>query len=183
MVYIRQNLNPLPLIPELGSSKMKKILLIALLLTLGGTPAFAASTCYTPAEAEADQGIRIHSELMVIGLNCQAIGARFGDNLYGDYRKFTADHAKLFAGYESTLIDFFKKNGSANPTASLITLRTNYANKISNEAASMRPDIFCSKYAPRIGQAKVMNETQIHKWAATIFPNHPVSYPVCKKAG
>ena len=36
-----------------------------------GVPAEAGRQCYTHEEAEAEQGIRIHSELMVIALNCQ----------------------------------------------------------------------------------------------------------------
>ena len=39
-------------------------------LLLLSAPAMAAN-CYSAAEAEAEQGIRVHSELMVIGLNCQ----------------------------------------------------------------------------------------------------------------
>ena len=58
---------------------MKKAVLAAAILSMTVMPlnAFAAQKCYSAAEAEADQGIRIHSELMVIGLNCQVIGKRF----------------------------------------------------------------------------------------------------------
>jgi hypothetical protein len=159
---------------------MKKTALV-LISALALTPmhAFAEQKCYSDAEAEADQGIRIHSELMVIGLNCQVIGKRFGDDLYGTYRKFTADHANLFGGYEETLINHFKKEGAANPVSNLNELRTRYANKISDEAADMRPDIFCSNYAKRVKQAATMKEPEIKKWAGTIYPSHPVSRPLC----
>lgn len=140
----------------------------------------AAGRCYSQAEAEADQGIRIHSELMVIGLNCQQIGARFGLSLYSDYRKFTAKHADLFEEYEARLMKFFRKKGDKKPEASLNTLRTKYANKISNDAAGMRPDIFCAKYAPRIEQAGKMNRSEVQNWAGTIYASHPVSYPLCE---
>ena len=45
----------------------------ALLFTImlfGFTEVVYAGACYSRKEAEAEQGIRIHSELMVIGLNC-----------------------------------------------------------------------------------------------------------------
>lgn len=138
-----------------------------------------ASGCYTAEEAEAEQGIRIHSELMVIGLNCQHMGKRAGQNLYNDYRQFTADHGPIFANYEVKLMEYFKRNGSANPEQSLNTLRTNVANKISNDVADMRPDVFCSRYSPRILQAKKMSDTDVKKWAATFHPSHPTTKPRC----
>lgn len=154
------------------------LLLAALLLY----PQTAWAKCYTQSEAEADQGIRIHSELMVIGLNCQHMGMRYGDNLYGTYREFTARHADLFETYESILMVFFGKNGDKNPEAALNLLRTRYANKISKDAAGMRPDIFCSKYAPRVIKAGAMSEKEFRVWASTIFDSHPVSYPLCSKS-
>jgi hypothetical protein len=156
----------------------KKIVLV-LVAVLALIPAAQAASCYSPVEAEAEQGIRIHSELMVIGLNCQHMGKRAGQNLYNDYRQFTADHANLFAKYEEILMAYFKKSGQGNPEAALNTLRTNVANKISNDAAQMRPDVFCSRYAPRITQAKIMKETDVRKWAATTHPSHPTSKPLC----
>ncbi|MBX2833515.1 MAG: hypothetical protein KTR28_00940 [Micavibrio sp.] len=155
-------------------------LLTASLCVIGLTnEAIAANSCYSKIEAEAEQGIRIHSELMVIGLNCQAMGARRGMNLYGDYRQFTATNADLFATYENILISYFKKNGSANPEKQLNTLRTEFANKISNDAAKMRPDVFCSRYAPRIDQAADMQKNDLRMWASTSYGSHPVSKPVC----
>lgn len=151
--------------------------LLFLAVSLPGTA--LASGCYSAAEAEAEQGIRIHSELMVIGLNCQHMGKRAGQNLYGDYRQFTADHGDLFAKYEEILMAYFKKNGAGNPESSLNTLRTNVANKISNDAAKMRPDVFCSRYAPRITQAKAMKGNDVRKWAATVHASHPTSKPLC----
>lgn len=154
-----------------------RVVLFALILVFTSGESWAR--CYTSKEAEAEQGIRIHSELMVIGLSCQHMGARKGMNLYGQYRAFTARHGDLFADYERTLLSFFRARGDAKPVASLNTLRTNFANKISDDAAKMRPDVFCSRYAPRIIKASEMSRSDVRNWAETFYPSHPVSYPVC----
>jgi hypothetical protein len=158
---------------------MIRILALLAVFSFSLIPAAKAGSCYSLTEAEAEQGIRIHSELMVIGLNCQHMGKRAGQNLYNDYRQFTVDYGNLFAKYEEILMAYFKKSGDAKPEASLNTLRTNVANKISNDAAQMRPDVFCSRYAPRITQAKGMSEVDVRKWAATTHASHPPSKPLC----
>jgi hypothetical protein len=141
--------------------------------------AVQAGSCYSKAEAEAEQGIRIHSELMVIGLNCQHMGAREGMNLYSQYRQFTADHGDLFATYEKILMRSFVNDGVAKPEKEMNALRTEFANKISTDVASMRPDVFCARYAPRIIRASEMNQTDVRTWASTFYESHPVSKPVC----
>jgi hypothetical protein len=162
---------------------IRLLLVFAFILTFS-IPATAGSTeCYSSREAEAEQGIRIHSELMVIGLNCAHMADANGNNLYNEHRKFTNKHAELFATYEKILMDHMKKGGDSNPESSLNTLRTKFANKISNDVATMRPDIFCRHYAPRIESASKMDHVQVRKWAATPFPSHPVSLPVCGKQG
>ncbi len=138
------------------------------------------SACYTKDEAIAEQAIRIHSELMVIGLNCQHMTPAGQKNLYQSYREFTARHSMLFAQYEATLMGYFLRTGAANPEASLNTMRTAFANKISFDAAKMRPDLFCNHYMGRIQKVSTMNKADIQKWAGTFFPEHPVSHPLCK---
>lgn len=141
-------------------------------------------SCYSMYEAEAEQGIRIHSELMVIGLNCQHMAKKLnlkGENLYVQYKRFTLEHEDLFSSYEKTLIQFFKESGSKNPEAALHKLRTDFANKISSDAANMRPDVFCSVYAPRIPKAARMNNNDLRRWASTFYDSHPVTQPVCEQ--
>ncbi len=139
-----------------------------------------AKSCYSDKEAEAEQGIRIHSELMVIGLNCAHMADANGNNLYAEHRKFTNKHANLFATYEKIIMAFLAKNGDRHPERTLNTMRTDFANKISNDAAEMRPDIFCKNFSGRIEKATKMDEKAIRKWASTIFPSHPVSQPLCQ---
>ena len=141
-------------------------------------PALAKS-CYSNAELEAEQGIRIHSELMVIGLNCQHMTPRGWKNFYQQYREITSRHADLFAGYEKTLINYYSQVGERNPEGRLHDLRTTLANKVSNDAARMRPDVFCASYAPRIPRVARMSRDDIRRWAATVHRAHPVSQPVC----
>lgn len=50
---------------------MKYFLFLASLALLLTASHANARECYTPDEARAEQLIRIHSELMVVGLNCQ----------------------------------------------------------------------------------------------------------------
>ena len=141
-----------------------------------------AGACYSRLQAEAEQGIRIHSELMVIGLNCQHMAKRYNMDLYSKYRAITSEHAGLFEMYEDTLMSFFKNNGDKKPEARLNALRTGFANKISNDVASMRPDIFCGLYAKRINRVSDMGESAIREWASTFYDSHPVSYPLCEKS-
>ena len=141
-----------------------------------------AASCYTLDEAEAEQGIRIHSELMVIGLNCQhMVRGTNNQNLYREYRDFTAEHATLFADYERKLIEYYRRDGRANPISSLNTLRTSFANKVSNDAAQMRPDVFCSRYGNRIPTIASMDRHGLRKWASTFYDSHPVSQAICEQ--
>ena len=162
-----------------------RFILIALIVVLFSSSAIAevrlsvGPDCYSRIEAEAEQGIRIHSELMVIALNCQHLTPPGQENLYSQYRRFTSKNAALFSTYEMLLIDHFRKRGGANPEGEMHTLRTKYANKISNDAATMRPDAFCKTYMPRIQKASTMNDAQLHKWASTFFPGFGPSRPMC----
>lgn len=157
--------------------KFPGLVLVALLMLSG--PAFAAA-CYTQKEAEAEQAIRISSELMVIGLNCQTMKFKDGTNLYAKYRQFASQHADLFAAYEETLIGYFRRTGAANPEAKLNDMRTLLANKIATDAANMSPDQFCNRFVPRIFKASNMSRAELATWAGTIYPSHPVSQPVCR---
>ncbi len=153
-----------------------------MVLAFSAFPALAGvKSCYTLPEAEAEQGVRIHSELMVIGLNCQHMASAGKKNLYQAYREFSAANGRVFAEYETRLLNYFKKSGVKDPEAALNTLRTEFANQISLDAAKMRPDAFCHQYAPRIQKVSTMNQAQLRKWAATFFPSHPVSRPVCEQ--
>lgn len=150
---------------------------------LGSTGASARSpSCYRADEAQAEQGVRIESELMVIGLNCQAMHSISGSqNLYVEYRQWVAKHNGVFSEYENRLINYYRRQGSKNPEASLHTLRTILANKVATDAAHMRPDLFCAKYAPRISKVSSMDDATIRRWSATFFPGHPPSHPVCEQ--
>ncbi|HCQ71233.1 MAG: hypothetical protein CL570_01970 [Alphaproteobacteria bacterium] len=156
-----------------------KSLCVMMCLAFLPVSASAGEQCYRVNEAEAEQGIRIHSELMVIGLNCQHMGMRAGHNLYGQYRQFTADHADLFASYEQTLMDYFQQTGASSPEQALNALRTKYANKISQDVATMRPDVFCARYAPRVVKAAELTHQDLKDWASTFYDDYPVSKPFC----
>lgn len=159
---------------------MKFILVFLTVMMVFGAPAHAASTCYTQAEAEAEQAIRIHSELMVIGLNCQGMKFKDGTNLYVKFRQFTKDNADLFSGYEDTMMGYFRRTGSANPESDLNDMRTLLANTIANDSARMSPDQFCNRFVPRVFKAAAMSRAELKTWAGTIYPSHPVSHPICQ---
>lgn len=152
---------------------------VAILMCVSA-PVFAKNDCYSQSEAEAEQGIRIHSELMVIGLNCQHMTPRGWKNFYQQYREITQANADLFANYESTLINYFSREGESNPEGRLHDLRTKMANKVSDDAAKMRPDIFCATYAPRLPKAAEMSRDDLRRWASTFHASHPVSHPICQ---
>jgi hypothetical protein len=156
--------------------KFKFILFIIAIFV--GSNSAEARTCYSAQEFEAEQGLRIHSELMVIALNCQQMHHSTGD-LYYQYKDFTRRHAALISGYENTLKRFYSNAGYGSPEKEINDLRTDIANRISNDAARMKPNVFCKAYGSRITQALRMDQDKLRRWAATPFPGHPATKPVC----
>ena len=155
---------------------MVRVLLVAVFLIFSISAA-EAKTCYSPMEFESEQGLRIHSELMVIGLTCQKISG--GKHLYGKYQAFTRKNQYLLEEYENTMLRFFKESGAASPNRSLHNLRTGLANEISNKAIRMNVGAFCHHYKSRIDQALSMNHDTIRRWARKQWPSQPPTRPLC----
>lgn len=158
---------------------MKKIAL-ALLLALCVTTGAEASTgkCYTAKEFEAEQGIRIHSELMVIGLTCIKM-PQGGPQLYSKYQNFTQKNKGLISSYENDIISYYRRTGAGNPEIKLHTFRTTLANQISQHAIEMSTVSFCKRFSPRIDQALAMDKTKIRRWAQRPWQGSPTSVPIC----
>ena len=150
-----------------------RVLLFVLALFIAPSMAQAKS-CYTTAEAEAEQAIRIHSELMVIGLNCQHMTPRGWKNFYQEYREITERHQSLFSNYEKVLI---KANGGSE--RKIHDMRTSFANQTSTDAAKMRPDVFCATYAPRIPKVGQMSREELRQWAVASAGGRSTK-PLCK---
>jgi hypothetical protein len=154
-----------------------RVLLLALTLiigtTIGATGIAQAKSCYSSAEAEAENAIRIHSELMVIGLNCQHMTPRGWQNFYSQYREFTSRHQDLFSNYEARLI---KANGGSE--RKIHDMRTSFANQTSADVAKMRPDVFCANFAPRIPKVANMSRAELQDWVST-SSNRPTK-PICR---
>ena len=160
----------------------RNVLLVSLMI-LGCSYTFntaQAASCYSAAETEAEQGLRIHSELMVIGLNCQKMIRDKGD-LYIQYREFTRKNQTLLSGYETTMINYYRNQGVGSAETKLHDLRTRLANKISGEAARMQPNVFCHTYGGRIAQANQMDQAKLRRWAQAVYKGYEPTRPSCER--
>lgn len=153
-------------------------LLAVLFVFLVAVPS-VASACYSAKEAEAEQAIRIHSELMVIGLNCQHMTPRGWTNFYQQYREITQRHQGLISEYEKTLINYNSRQNSKTAERKMHDMRTSFANKTSADAARMRPDVFCATYAPRIPKVAQMSKQEFKQWASSSAATGQLTRAVC----
>lgn len=158
---------------------MKKIILYIVLAMFVHTSAQAAS-CYTPAQYEAEQGLRIHSELMVIALTCMK-SPNAGPALYKKYQQFTQKNLTLIAGYEGDMVSYFKTQGTQNAEETINNFKTGLANKISQHAITMSTASFCQHFGSRIDQALAMDPAKLRRWAQQEWPQSPTTRPKCKK--
>lgn len=157
---------------------MKKVILFIILAMFVHSSSQAAS-CYTPAQFEAEQGLRIHSELMVIALTCmKAPGG--GQAMYNKYQQFTKKNLGLIAGYENDMLSYFKTQGTKNAEETINNFKTGLANKISQHAISMSTASFCQHFGSRIDQALAMDGPKLRRWAQQEWPQSPTSRPKCK---
>lgn len=156
---------------------MKKLFAVLTLVFVLSSPAYSAG-CYTAREVEAEQGLRIHSELMVISLTCMRMPD--GASMYSKYQSFTRKNQALIASYEDDLIAYYRSAGYPNPEKQLHTLRTTIANQISEHAITMSTATFCRTYGPRIDRALQMSQQKVRAWAQHSFASATVSQPTCR---
>lgn len=157
---------------------MIRIFVLMLVAVIGFSSPSWAKGCYSAAEAEAEQAIRIHSELMVIGLNCQHMTPEGWKNFYSQYREITNNYSDMIGGYERTLISHYNKSG--NGERKMHDLRTGFANEISTNIARMRPDVFCATYSPRIPKVANMSRGEFVQWIQTSAGGQNLSKRTCQ---
>ncbi|MEA1676047.1 hypothetical protein [Nitrospirillum sp. BR 11163] len=129
------------------------------------TPPKAAKVsgpCYSPAEFDAEQAIRYHTRLMVIGLTCQQLGGNY-EGLYVRYKKFTLAHRTQIIAWEDSLIAHYRKTTKGNPNRALDTLRTHLANEMSQHIAAVSTDIYCAQHVDLLAQAELMSDADVVK--------------------
>lgn len=130
----------------------------------GASKAKVAGACYNKTEFEAEQAIRFHTRLMVIGLTCQQLGGSY-EGLYVRYKQFTLNHKTQIAGWESALISYYRKNAKGNPYHALDNLRTHLANEMSQHIAAVSANIYCTAHVPEIDAALAMSDADVQKVA------------------
>lgn len=123
-----------------------RALLLAVLSGWAAPPVQAASDCYTRAEFTAEQGLRLHTEMMVVGLVCQRL--RPERDFLGQYQAFTRTHREQLRRWEATLIAHFRRNGAGSATRSFDALRTALANETAQRATMLTTGVFCAQAEP-----------------------------------
>lgn len=155
---------------------IKKTLIIALVVLLS-TQTAQASSCYTQDQFRAEQALRFHTRLMIIGMLCQGILKR---NTYAEYQGFTARNQNVIQEQENSLISYFRQVRKPNPERALHSLRTDLANEAAQQAGAS-VGVFCQKYISQLQMAKTMRPIDFKHWiqglALTLAT--PTTTPVC----
>ncbi|MDD3183018.1 MAG: hypothetical protein PHD48_09470 [Alphaproteobacteria bacterium] len=126
---------------------MKKRVAI-LILALISSPAFAGGRCYSAQELQAEQLLRLHSELMVITVTCKQSST--GRDLVRAYTGFTRRNIKQLKNAEQALIGFYEKFYGGNGVSRLDTLRTKLANEFGQESANVSAPTFCAQRRDKV---------------------------------
>jgi hypothetical protein len=111
---------------------------------LAALPAWAESACFTPEQRQAEQWLRLHSELMVIAVTCHQDSS--GRSLSNEYVSFTRKNIRTLHKAEQTLMAYYKATSKRDPVERLDQFRTRLGNEESNKAAKMSAPEFCGLY-------------------------------------
>jgi hypothetical protein len=149
-----------------------KVSLFCAILFAATTPAFAGDACYTPAQLEAEQLLRLHSELMVITVACRQGSG--GEDLVPAYTGFTRNNLSLIHDAEQTLIHFYAARDGDTGVPQLDHLRTRLGNECGQELALISAPVFCQRNRDKViafyaGDTKKV-ENEVHHMVATVAP-------------
>lgn len=130
---------------------------------LAGPAATPKGPCYSVPEFEAEQGIRLHTELMVVGLTCQSMDVKGEPSLFNQYKMFTLKHQARIQAWEKALVDYYKRTSKGNPTRNFDSFRTRLANETSQRAIALSTPVFCGVHAPLVAHAMAASLEEIER--------------------
>ncbi|PWC33237.1 hypothetical protein [Azospirillum sp. TSO35-2] len=117
----------------------------------GVTPVGA---CYNRSEHAAEQLMRLHTEMMVVGLTCRTVVP--DKKPFDAYQDFSVKNRALLSSSEASLISYYKRTGGGNATRQFDMFRTELANEISRRAATIGIAQYCANFVDRSNAAMTL---------------------------
>ncbi|MBV8061662.1 MAG: hypothetical protein JO126_08490 [Alphaproteobacteria bacterium] len=158
---------------------LRLFLLIFLLLPV---PAWAGQKqCYTPAEQDAEQLLRLHTELMVVAITCKQ--DEDGQDLIAGYTAFTNAHVDALHDAEGTMTAFYNSHFSGNGTARLDKLHTQLANEYGQKIANLSAPGFCGQYRQEVARLYKATAAELGAQVKTMNDAGMSRLPLCGAKG
>lgn len=107
-----------------------------------------SGACYSPLEVQAEELLRLHSELMVITVTCHQGSS--GENLVPAYTSFTRDNIEDLHKAEGIMKAYYKSRHSGDGIAQLDALRTRLGNEYGQMIADMSAPTYCDLYRDKV---------------------------------
>ncbi|MFM2044181.1 MAG: hypothetical protein RLY86_2757 [Pseudomonadota bacterium] len=138
-----------------------------------------AAPCLTEAEVDAERAIRLHTELMVVGLTCEPTPVEGRPSLFARYREFTDRHQVDVRAWEQTLIGHYRRTAKGNANRRFDSFRTALANETSRKAIALTNPVFCGTYVPVVEQIMALSREELRARLGTVEVGHISSLPRC----
>jgi hypothetical protein len=164
-------------LPTSGKLRRLAVAVTTACVLATSTSAWAKSACYSAAEYDAEQAVRLHTELMVIGLTCNAIEA--DRKLFAKYQQFTTKHRTSLMNWEKVLIGHFRQTDKGNPTRKFDDFRTVVANEIAQRSALLTPPVFCQSYSDIVDRALSLSDSDLKRYLSESKSGEIAIAPPC----
>jgi hypothetical protein len=151
-------------LPTSGQLRRLAVAVTTACVLATSTSAWAKPACYSAAEYDAEQAVRLHTELMVIGLTCNAIEA--DRKLFAKYQQFTTKNRTSLLNWEKILIGHFGQTGKSNPTRQFDDFRTVVANEVAQRSALLTPPVFCQTHSDIVDKALSLSDAELKRYVS-----------------
>ncbi len=136
-----------------------------------------SNACVNEDLINAEQFVRLHTEMMVAGLTC---AAAFHDQAtFGAYQNFTAAHADRIRRVQTQVGNFLARNQRGNGARLFDTYRTEMANDESQVVIAMSPNEYCRAMRDQYYQVAQLNAQQLDTYLTDAVQRTRGGYRVC----
>lgn len=139
-----------------------------------------SGACVSEAVLDADQFIHLHTELMVTGLTCH--GAYAKPNLFGDYARFTANHAGRVRDVQNVMGRFLSQHQGGNSQRLFDSYRTKAANDEALTVNRVSASAYCAAHKQLFEDASTFTAAELDAYLEEATARYRDVYPVCGEA-